>query len=143
MSLIFCFFNGEVRITLVFTVNMDYCSCFPGVDVEGALEGPYSRALFSTQLLQLPPVGSGALCALDSIFDFGAIYCFLVYIICFPASSLFPYLSPPLLTFSFENRPRPDVVKERLNLAVVLCVFILCCGTFLLIGECVLLSCWD
>jgi len=56
-------------------------------------------------------------------------------------SSLFPYLSPPLLIFSFENRPgpvsRPDVVRQ-LNLAFL---FILCFSSFLLIGECVLLLC--
>jgi len=36
--------------------------------------------------------------------------CLLVYIVCFPTypfSSLVPYLSPPLLVFSFENRPAP------------------------------------
>ena len=31
--------------------------------------------------------------------------------------------------------------KQRLNLTLVLCVFILCCSAFLLIGECVLLLC--
>ena len=35
-------------------------------------------------------------------------YCLLVYIVCFPTYSLFfPYLSHPLLIFSFENRPAP------------------------------------
>ena len=36
------------------------------------------------------------------------IYCLLVHIVCFltyPFFFIFPYLSPPLLIFSFENRP--------------------------------------
>jgi len=48
-----------------------------------------------------------------SWFDFWfrrCIYCLLVYIICFPTyrfSLFFPYLSPSLLIFSFENRLSP------------------------------------
>jgi len=96
----------------------------------------------------LPDVGSGAYYALDSIFYFGTIYVVGLYIwfasplIIF--SSLFPYLSPPLLIFSFERidplRLQAECRKRQLNLAVVF-VFILCCITFLLIGECVLLLC--
>ena len=47
----------------------------------------------------------------SAIFDFGAIYIDCVFIsyasplILF--SLLFPYLSPPLVVFSFENRPVP------------------------------------
>jgi len=52
-------------------------------------------------------------CALDSFFLFRRyihVYCFLVYVVCFSLiifSSLFPYSSPPLLVFFFENRPAP------------------------------------
>ena len=38
------------------------------------------------------------------------VYCLLVYIVCFPTYPFlftFPYLSPPLLIFSFENRSTP------------------------------------
>ena len=52
------------------------------------------------------------------------ICCLLVYIVCFPTylfSSLFSYLSPPLLIFPFENRPAPfpGCPARRLNLALV------------------------
>jgi len=57
----------------------------------------------------LPRAGSGAQWALDLIFSFGAIYiaCLLIWyastlITC---SSLLPYLSPPLLVFSFGIDP--------------------------------------
>ena len=73
---------------------------------------------------------------------FAWLYCMLPHIL---FSSLFPYLSPPLLIFSFENRPAPfqgGCHKRRLNLALVFLCFFLCCGISLLIGECVLLLCW-
>ena len=52
------------------------------------------------------------------------ICCLSVYIVCFPTylfSSLFSYLSPPLLIFPFENRPAPfpGCPTRRLNLALV------------------------
>ena len=50
-------------------------------------------------------------CALDLVFDVGAIYTVCLFVsyasplVLF--SSLSSYLSPPLLIFSFENRPAP------------------------------------
>ena len=49
------------------------------------------------------------------------IYCLLVYIVCFPFSSLFPYLSPPL-SFSVRIDPlcfQAGCCKRLLNLALV------------------------
>jgi len=58
-----------------------------------------------------PHAGFGAQCALDSIFDFRAIYIvclFVSYASHFSFfSSIFIYLSPPLLISSFENRSAP------------------------------------
>ena len=55
-----------------------------------------------------------------------ALYCLLVYLVGFPTypffSSVFPYLSPPLLVFSLENRLahfQAGCRKRRLNLALV------------------------
>jgi len=75
--------------------------------------GSASRSLIHITALchVLPCTGSGALCALNSIFDFGATYCLLVYITCFPT---YPYFSSFFLTYllpylsnidSFETRP--------------------------------------
>ena len=59
----------------------------------------------------VPYAGSGEYCTLDSFVDFSR-----TYIICLFTSfasplifflHLFPYLSVPLLIFSFENRPTP------------------------------------
>jgi len=62
----------------------------------------------------------------------------LIFFLHFFLSYLLPYLSFPLkidpLYFQATCR------KRRLNLGLVF-VFILCCSTFLLIGECVLLLC--
>ena len=77
------------------------------------------------------------------------VYCFLVYTVRFPIYLFFlhcfltyflPYLSFPLRVdpLRFQARYR----KRRLNLGFSFSVFILCCSTFLLIGECVLLLCW-
>jgi len=57
--------------------------------------------------------------------------------------SLFPYLSPPLLIFSFGNRPTlfPGRMSQMATKPGFIFSFILCCGTFILIGECVLLLC--
>jgi len=55
-------------------------------------------------------------------------------------SSLFPYFTPPILIFSFENRPTPfpgGCHTRRLNQTRL--QFILRSSTFHLIGECVLL----
>ena len=74
--------------------------------------------------------------------------CLLVYIVLLPHLSFcFTFFlliySPSYL--SFENRsalfPGRICRKRRLNLALVFFVFILCCNTFLLIGEHVLLLC--
>ena len=69
------------------------------------------------------------------------ICCLLVYIVCFPTYPLFftfPYLSPPLVIFSFENRPA--LVLDRMSWKATkpgfsFFVFILCCSTFLSIGR--------
>jgi len=52
-----------------------------------------------------PCAGSGVLCALDSIFDFGAMYvvCLFILYASIPTYSFF--FTPPLLIFSSENRP--------------------------------------
>jgi len=74
-------------------------------------------------------------------------YYLVVFIVCFPTyrfSSLFPYLSPPLLIFPLRIDPlhvQTGCRKRRLNLALVFFVFILCCNAFLLVGQCVLLLC--
>ena len=80
-----------------------------------------------------------------------ATFTFIGYIVCLFTSyaslfilfSLFPYLSPPLLTFPLRIDPlrfQARCRKRRLNLALVF-LFILCCSRFLLIDECVLLLC--
>ena len=58
-------------------------------------------------------------------------------------SSLFPYLSPPYLSFPLRTDPlrfEGRCHKRQLNLAIVLLCLFLCCSTFVSIGECVLLS---
>ena len=97
--------------------------------------------------LSVPSAGSEAYCTLDSIFDFGAIYIVWLFISYTSPlmlfSSLFPYLSPPLLTFPLRIDPlhfQARCRKRQLNLGLVF-FFILCCSTFLLIDECVLLLC--
>ena len=71
------------------------------------------------------------------------VYCFLVHIVCF---SSYPFLHffrtylLPYLPFLFRIDPlhfQAGCLRRRLKLALVF-VFILCCSTFLLIGECVL-----
>jgi len=78
----------------------------------------------------------GVMC-LDSIFDLNAICTVCLFIsYAFPLvlfSSLFPYLSPPLLIFSFENRPlcfQAGCRKRQLNLALVFCICFVCCSAF-------------
>ena len=72
-----------------------------------------------------------------------ALYSLLVYILCFPTYtpfSLFPYLFLPYLSFPLKVDSinyKAGCHKRRLNVALVFFVFISCCSTFLLIGECV------
>jgi len=52
-------------------------------------------------------------------------------------SSLFHYLSPPLLIFSFENRPALFRYRKRqLNLASVFCLFCVVVHFFWLVNAC-------
>ena len=61
-------------------------------------------------------------------------YCLLVYTICFPTySSLFPYLSPPVLVFTLRIDPlrfQAGCCKRWLKLALFFCIYNLCCITF-------------
>jgi len=84
----------------------------------------------------------GLHCVMRPWFDFlfwRYVYCLLVYIVCFPTYLSFFTFS--LLKKSFENRPAPFQAgchERRLNPSLVF-MFILCCSTFLSIGESVLL----
>jgi len=69
--------------------------------------------------------------------------CVCVFISYASVSSLFPYLSPPLLIFSFEYRLarfQAGCHERRLNLAVFF-VFVLCCIAFLFTSRCQLYRC--
>ena len=58
------------------------------------------------------------------------IYCLLVYIVCFPIYPFFLHLFltyPPLLIFSFENRPAPftlAAIKFHKFLVFIFCVVV-------------------
>jgi len=70
-------------------------------------------------------------------------YYLVVFIVCFPTyrfSSLFPYLSPPLLIFPLRIDPlhvQTGCRKRRLNLALVfLCLFCVVMHFFWLVNAC-------
>jgi len=65
-------------------------------------------------------------------------YCLLVSLTPFHHFFL-TYLLPFPMRIDPLHYHRPDVVKERLNMALVFCLFCAFCA-FLLIGDCVLLS---
>ena len=87
-------------------------------------------------LLYLHSIPSRAY-ALDSFVDFGTVYFVCLF-------TLFFFFSVFYLFFPLRIDPlycQAGCHKRLLNLALVFCVYILCCSTFLLISECVLMLC--
>jgi len=127
-------FGSSQIFPMYFTLGWEMLS--PKVSLPLGRSGPH--LIRSSLGPHAPCKLQGTMCPWFNFWFWRCIYCLLVYIICFPAYPFFFTVS--LLIFSFENRPRLFQAGCCIGQPSLALVF-LCCSTFLLIGEGMLLSC--